>query len=179
MSASNLLPADSPDPTARSEGRLIAILIAPCASAAMAGLDVVEAVAGVGLLGDRYASGAGTFSPSPQRPDFEVTLVEQENLDHYARESGAEFHASMARRNLVTHGIDLNALVGREFQVGEVRLRGMRLCEPCNHLAKATHAGILPGLLHRGGLRAAIVEGGTVHVGDIVRPIPQPNPVAV
>lgn len=179
MSASTPLPADSSDPKARSEGRLIAILIAPSASAAMAAVDVVEAVAGVGLLGDRYASGAGTFSPSPQRPDFEVTLVEQENLDHHTRESGSEFHASMARRNLVTHGVDLNALVGREFQIGTVRLRGVRLCEPCNHLAKATHAGILHGLLHRGGLRAAIVEGGTLRVGDVIRPIPQPNPVAV
>ncbi len=179
MSTSHLLPAAPSDPTARSEGRLVAILIAASASAAMAAMDAVEAVAGVGLLGDRYASGAGTFSPSPQRPDFEVTLVEQENLDHHTRESGTEFNASMARRNLVTLGIDLNALVGREFQVGAVRLRGIRLCEPCNHLAKATHAGILRGLLHRGGLRAAIVEGGTLRVGDIIRPIQQPNPIAV
>jgi MOSC domain-containing protein YiiM len=71
----------------------------------------------------------------------------------------------------VTVGADLNALVGREFLVGEVRLRGLRLCEPCNYLAKISFPETLKGLVHQGGLRAQIVSGGWLHVGDNVREI--------
>ena len=77
----------------------------------------------------------------------------------------------MARRNLVTEGADLNALVGRTFEIGEVVLRGIRLCEPCNYLAKTTYPETLVGLVHRGGLRAQIVRGGVLRVGDAVRPV--------
>jgi MOSC domain-containing protein YiiM len=69
---------------------------------------------------------------------------------------------------VVTRGVPLNHLVGREFQVGAVRLRGMRLCEPCEHLEGLTTKGVLTGLLHRGGLRADIISGGTIRVGDSV-----------
>ncbi len=69
----------------------------------------------------------------------------------------------------MTRGVALNHLVGREFRVGEVTLRGVRLCEPCQHLASLTHGKVLPGLVHRGGLRAQIVTDGVIHVGDAVR----------
>jgi len=59
-------------------------------------------------------------------------------------------------------------LVGRDFQVGEVRLRGVRLCEPCSHLEGLTREGVLTGLVHRGGLRADIISGGTIRVGDAI-----------
>jgi MOSC domain-containing protein YiiM len=120
------------------------------------------------LEGDRYFDGTGTFSPQPQRPDFEVTLIEREKVEAFAAESGLPFTAAAARRNLVTEGVDLNALVGREFMVGTVRLRGVRLCEPCAYLAKISFPETLRGLVHKGGLRAQIVSEGVIRVGDAV-----------
>ena len=73
-----------------------------------------------------------------------------------------------ARRNVVTRGIDLNALVGERFTIGEVDCVGRRLCEPCAHLERLRGAGILRSLVHRGGLRADVVGAGTVRVGDLV-----------
>jgi MOSC domain-containing protein YiiM len=125
-----------------------------------------NAVPGLGLEGDRYFDGTGTFSPDPRKPDFELTLIELEKIEAFARESGLPFTAALARRNLVTEGVDLNALVGREFQIGEVRVRGIRLCEPCNYLAKITFPQTLKGLVHKGGLRAQILTEGTLRPGD-------------
>lgn len=144
------------------------ILIAESPSAPMTPRVKVRAVPGRGLEGDRYFRGIGTFSPRPQTPDFEVTLIEQEKIDAFAAESGLPFTAMNARRNLVTEGVDLNALVGLEFAVGEVRLRGIRLCEPCSYLAKVSFPETLRGLVHRGGLRARIISEGVIRTGDAV-----------
>ena len=147
---------------------VIQILISASPSAAMTPSSAVRAVPGRGLEGDRYFQGRGTFSPHPQRPDFEVTLIESEKIEAFARETGLAFTASHARRNLVTEGVDLNALVGKEFLVGDVRIRGLRLCEPCSYLAKMTFPETLQGLVHKGGLRAQVVTEGTLRVGDPV-----------
>jgi MOSC domain-containing protein YiiM len=128
----------------------------------------VRAVPGKGLEGDRYFGGTGTFSPHPQKPDFEITLLEHEKITAFAIDAGLPFTASHARRNLVTEGVDLNALAGKEFLVGDVRIRGIRLCEPCSYLAKTTFPETLRGLVHKGGLRAQIVSEGTIRVGDSV-----------
>jgi MOSC domain-containing protein YiiM len=77
--------------------------------------------------------------------------------------------ASEHRRNLVTRGIDLNGLVGREFTIGEVRCRGMRLCEPCTVVQRYAGRPVLRALVHRGGLRADILEDGEIRLGDPVR----------
>ena len=114
-------------------------------------VERVRALAGRGLEGDRYAAGIGTFSERPGKRD--VTLIESETLEAYTRESGQKLSAAEARRNLLTQGVRLNDLVGCEFQVGTVRLRGLRLSEPCTHLMRLTHPGTLRGLVHRGGLR--------------------------
>ncbi|MEY2878364.1 MAG: hypothetical protein RLZZ15_744 [Verrucomicrobiota bacterium] len=145
---------------------VVEILTAASPTAPMTVHARIRAVAGSGLEGDRYALGTGTFAKVPQQPDFEVTLVEEEALAAFARESGLAFTAAQARRNLVTRGVALNALVGVEFSVGPVRLRGQRLCEPCNYLAKITSPEVLRGLVHRGGLRARILSGGVIAVGD-------------
>jgi MOSC domain-containing protein YiiM len=129
----------------------------------------VRAIPGKGLEGDRYFSGVGTFSPQPQKPDFEITLVEQEKIEAFADESGLPFTSLHARRNIVTEGVALNDLVGREFWLGEVRLRGIRLCEPCTHLAKTSFPETLKGLVYKGGLRAQILSEGKIRVGDPVR----------
>ncbi len=144
------------------------ILIAESPTVPMSKRSQVRAVPGKGIEGDRYFTGTGTFSPHPQRHDFEITLIEGESIAAFARASGLPFTAAHARRNLVTEGVDLNALAGKEFRIGEVRLRGVRLCEPCLYLAQTTFPEALKGLVHRGGLRAQIISEGWIRVGDEV-----------
>jgi MOSC domain-containing protein YiiM len=148
--------------------RLLEILIASSPSARMEALPNVRAVPGKGLEGDRYYAGVGTFSPQSPKPDYELTLIESEKVSAFAASFGLAFTARDARRNLVTEGVDLNSLVGREFSIGEVRIRGIRLCEPCNYLAKLTSPDILRGLVHQGGLRAQILSTGTLNTGDSI-----------
>ena len=147
---------------------VIAIHIARAAAAPMESVAMVRAVPGQGLEGDRYFRKQGTFWKD--QPDYEVTLIESEAFDGMRRESTLDLDPSEGRRNIVTRGVALNHLVDREFQVGEVRLRGIRLCEPCNHLAKISgKPGILGGLIHRGGLRAQILSEGILYVGDVLK----------
>ena len=150
------------------EGRLEAIYIGPEKRADLQMVSQAEAVPGKGLDGDRYAHQQGTFS-KPGSIDREVTLIEVEAIEALKRESELALEAGQARRNLVTRGVPLNHLVGQEFKIGEVILRGIRLCEPCGHLESLTIKGVKDGLCHRGGLRAQIVRGGTIRAGDIIR----------
>jgi MOSC domain-containing protein YiiM len=151
------------------QGGLVAICVGDTKRADLRAVDRIEAVAGQGLVGDRYFQQAGTFS-KPGAPDREVTLIESEALAALAQEEGITLQLTQARRNLVTRDVPLNHLVGREFTVGNVVLRGLRLCEPCDHLEKLTVAGVKKGLCHRGGLRAQIVRGGPLLVGDPIQP---------
>jgi MOSC domain-containing protein YiiM len=159
-------------------GTLANIFIAPAAQARMQSVSEVRAVPGRGLEGDRYGEAAGTFSRG-FKPDAELTLVEAEAIEAFAREQSIDLAPEASRRNLVTRGIALNDLVGREFMVGDVRVLGHRLCEPCRHLRRLTGCPtILDGLRHRGGLRAQILEAGTLRVGDAIRPVaPRRSPV--
>jgi hypothetical protein len=152
--------APRPRPGARTGGRVEAIAVAPDAEAPVTLVDAVAAHAGRGLEGDRYAAGRGTFSNRYAR-GIDVTLVEAEVLDDLG------LTAAAARRNIVTRGLDLNALTGARFHIGEVELQGQRLCEPCAHLERLS-PGTLRPLVHRGGLRADIIGGGTIRVGDRV-----------
>ncbi len=145
---------------------VIDLLLATSPAAPMQSCAHARAIPGRGLEGDRYFNGTGTFAKSPQQPDFEITLIESEAIEAFARESGLAFTSAHARRNLVTRGVSLNSLVGVEFTVGLVRLKGLRLCEPCNYLAKITWPETLRGLVHRGGLRAQILSEGLLHAGD-------------
>ena len=146
------------------------ILTAESPASEMKSQTEVRAVPGKGLEGDRYFSGIGTFSPKIRKPDFEVTLIEQERIEAFARESGLPFTAMRARRNLVTEGVDLNDLAGKTFYVGPVRIQGIRLCEPCDYLAKISFPETLKGLVNKGGLRAQILSEGIIRVGDAIRP---------
>ena len=154
---------------ARGPGRIELIAIAPAKESPLQLMDMARAIAGRGLEGDRYADGAGTFS-NPSGLGYELTLVEAEQLDALELPPGRRLRYEEARRNLVTRGIDLNALVGRRFAVGEAECIGRRLCEPCAHLQRLTERGVLRGLVHRGGLRADILRGGRIAVGDEIRP---------
>jgi MOSC domain-containing protein YiiM len=150
------------------EGRLEAIYIGLQKREDLQAVSEIGAVPGLGLVGDRYYHQQGTFS-KPGSVDREVTLIEIEAIEALKRECELSLEAGRARRNLVTRGVPLNHLVGQEFQVGEVVLRGIRLCEPCGHLESLTIKGVKDGLCHRGGLRAKIVRGGIIHAGDVIR----------
>jgi MOSC domain-containing protein YiiM len=152
-------------------GTLAGIFVAPAAELPMVSVSEVRAISGRGLEGDRYFQAAGTFSRGHE-PDAELTLIESESIEAFAREQAVFLDPADSRRNLVTRDVALNDLVGREFMVGDVRVLGHGLCEPCLHLQRLTgHATILDGLLHRGGLRAQILFSGTLRVGDAIRPV--------
>jgi hypothetical protein len=154
------LPTDRPYGEAPGEGTVAGLLIAPEAEAPLVRVNEVVALPGHGLDGDRYARGRGTFSGRGR--GYELTLVEAEVLD----EIGLPWED--ARRNIVTRGIRLNALVGRRFRVGEAVCVGRRLAEPCSHLEKLARPGLLRPLVHRGGLRADITSGGPIRLDDDV-----------
>ncbi len=149
-----------------SNGTVESIYIASAAEGPMQALAQVVAIPGAGLEGDRYELKVGTFF-KPE-PDYELTLIEAEAIEALRRDCHIELSAGEARRNIVTRNVPLNHLVGREFGIGEVRIRGIRLCEPCDHLQKVTGKLVIKGLLHRGGLRAQILTPGTIRVGDVV-----------
>lgn len=146
-----------------SIGAVEAIFIAPEAGAPARALDSVRALAARGLEDDRHTMGRGTF-PSGV-PGSAITLIEAEVCDSFAPPLDASEH----RRNIVTRGTDLNSLVGHEFVVGMVQCRGTRLCEPCNVLQGYASRPVLRPLVHRGGLRADILQSGVLCVGDQVR----------
>jgi MOSC domain-containing protein YiiM len=152
-----------------SSGTVESIHIAATAQGTPQSVGQATAIPGAGLGGDRYALKLGTFYKP--KPDFELTLIEAEAIEALRRDYQVELAAGDARRNIVTRNVPLNHLVGREFAIGEVRIRGIRLCEPCDHLERITGKPVMKGLLHRGGLRAQILTPGTIHVGDVINVI--------
>jgi MOSC domain-containing protein YiiM len=168
----SLDPARRTDQVApRDNGRVEVIAVAEAAESPMRRVTTARALPGQGLDGDRYAKRAGTFTPrSGKGVGYDLTLIEAEVLDRLVLPGGATLDYADARRNIVTRGIDLNALVGQTFRIGDVECVGRRLCEPCAHLETLTHAGVLRRLIHQGGLRADILSEGRIHAGDAVRP---------
>lgn len=154
------VPIEQPWGRDAGAGVVAGLLVAPDAEAPLHRVDSVDAIAGRGLEGDRYAKGIGTFNATGR--GYELTLVEAEVLEE------VDLSWEDARRNVVTHGIALNALVGRRFTIGSVECVGRRLAEPCSHLEKLSRPGILRPLVHRAGLRADILTGGPIAVGDAV-----------
>ena len=157
------------------KGNVVSISIAKAGSEPMVSLDQVKAVAGQGLEGDRYFLRQGTFTDNPDTTGRQVTLIESEAIDALERDYGVKIDQKDARRNIVTRGVALNHLVGREFRVGDVTMRGVRLDEPCNHMASLVNEELKDkirlGLMHRGGLRADILNDGVIRVGDTVKPL--------
>jgi len=165
------LPAGRLPEPGQASGVVEGLYVAPDAEAPCQAVATAAAVAGRGLRGDRYFAGRGTFG-GPGATGHELTLIEAEALDTLAEESGIAIDPAAARRNVVTRGVDLNALAGRRFTIGDVEIVGRRWCEPCAHLQRLTTPGVLRGLVHRGGLRADIVRGGTLSRGDEIRQRP-------
>lgn len=125
--------------------------------------EAVTVLPGRGLEGDRHVSGQGTF-PSGVAGSA-LTLIEAEVCESFDPALTPDQH----RRNVVTRGIELNRLVGVEFTIGEVRCRGMRLCEPCTVVQRYAGRPVLRALVHRGGLRADILSAGELRIGDELR----------
>jgi MOSC domain-containing protein YiiM len=127
-------------------------------------------VPGVGLDGDRYARGGGTWA---QYPDLEkqLTLIDRDDVAAVAAEVGADLSPGDTRRNLVTTGIELPSLVGSWFAVGDALLFGMKRCPPCTHLERLTGLKLVKAMVHRGGINAAVFGGGQITEGAVVRPV--------
>ncbi len=154
----------------RRIGKVEVVVVAPEAEAAMVRVDRAIARAGRGLEGDRYFQQRGTFSNAHAR-GHDLTLIEAEALDGVELPAGGVAPED-ARRNVVTRGIDLNALVGEHFTIGDVECFGQRWCEPCAHLERLTtqagKPGTLRALIHKGGLRADVLSDGEIRVGDAI-----------
>lgn len=147
-------------------GTVEAIYIARENGAATHPVERVAAIAGQGLEGDRHF---GKRARAGGAPGKDLSLIEAEAVEHLARESGIELGYGEPRRQLVTRGVSLNDLVGKRFSVGDVECLGVELCHPCKHMESLTEPGALRGLVDRGGLRADILSGGELAVGDSVR----------
>ena len=150
-----------------------AICVARAASAPMESLTSVEAIPGAGLEGDRYWAGIGFYSSRPTDPGArEVTLIEAEVLDRLRQEHAIELAATDHRRNLTTRGVRLSELLGKRFRLGAVELEGVRDCPPCEHLESIVGKSVMRPLLESGGLRARVLVGGIIRVGDPIEVVP-------
>ncbi|MGK7912018.1 MAG: MOSC domain-containing protein [Synechococcus sp.] len=146
--------------------RLEAILIAAEAGSDLESVSSAELEIGKGIVGDRYHISQGTFSKSS---DTEVTLIEWEEIHAFNQITGLDYESAKFRRNLVTAGVRLNRQVGRDFSIGDVVLRGMRLCEPCGYLAKLIGRDVMLQMKTKAGLRAKILRGGAIAVNDAIQ----------
>jgi MOSC domain-containing protein YiiM len=151
-----------------STGRVEAIFLAQPEEGERVAVQDATAVAGRGLEGDAYFRAPGTRRPPGNRNGRDITLFEAEAIEGLATDAGIQLDYWEGRRNVLTRGISLNDLVGRRFRVGGAECVGRRLCDPCSHLESLTRPGVLKGLVKRGGLRADVVTGGPIAVGDEV-----------
>jgi MOSC domain-containing protein YiiM len=143
-------------------GRVDGIYISPKKGLLPEPVESVRALSGRGLEGNRY------FFDADAPPGVALTLIAAEALEALEQEHGISIESRESRRNVVTRDVDVNALVGKTFRIGNVECRGVELCEPCTTLQRMTKPGIIKGLAHRGGLNADILSDGEISVGDAV-----------
>ena len=143
------------------QGELLHIHIASKASAAMDEIPDAILLAGVGIEGDRYATGLGTYSKRPHI-DRQVTLIEVEVLEAIARDRGIALSPGEHRRNLTTRGVPLGHLVGQYFRIGDCVLYGGRMNVPCLYLETLLAKKVFKPLINRSGLNCRIVIGGII-----------------
>ena len=130
-------------------------------------VDRIHVIPGMGIEGDRYFK-KRTEVEGQSKTGREITLIELEAIESMCLNDGIQITPQETRRNIVTNGIPLNELVGHIFFIGEIKLRGVRLCEPCQYLANKTDPRILQSMVHRGGLRADILTEGDIHLNDSI-----------
>lgn len=144
-------------------GRVEGIFITDTKRVVPEPVERVDAVAGAGLRGNRYF-----YADADAPPGSAITLIAAEALEAFESETGIPLSAAESRRNVLVRGIDVNALVGKRFRIGDVECEGVELCEPCTTLQSLTRPGVLKGMVHRAGLNADILTGGEIAVGDTV-----------
>lgn len=153
--------------TANSKAKVERIYIAANSEAPAQQVESAELEAGKGIRGDRYhKSSSDALAKGTEANQNHVTLIAREELDQFLVNNNSQLDYGDFRRNIISSGVDLNALVGKEFRVGSALCRGFELCEPCSYLKANVHSAVLPDLVHRGGLRAVILEGGSVETGS-------------
>ncbi len=148
------------------QGEIVSVHVGPAAGAAMTSPNEIELITGRGVRGDRYCEGVGHFShiDAPRR---QLTLFESEVLETIRRDHNVDLEGHECRMNIVTKGVPLSQLVGVEFMVGEARVRGLQINEPCARLNDVTGKRVIKALIHRCGLFAEVLDGGVVRPGDI------------
>lgn len=151
-------------------GKIVKLLISKDSKSAMLNVNQIVLEAGKGIFGDRYYNQEGTFSNKGEiEPDRDVTLIEIEKIDALNKEHNLDITAEDLRRNIVVSNCDLNSLVDKEFQIGEVVLKGLRLCEPCKYLSdKLNEKKVLSEMVHKAGLRAQIIKSGSIDLNSQV-----------
>ncbi|MGD2167240.1 MAG: MOSC domain-containing protein [Gammaproteobacteria bacterium] len=151
------------------QGRLVSILAAESAGAPLRELPDAQLQAGRGLVGDRYYRRNGTFSQKlAAGPDWEITLIELEEIDRFNAARATPLTQAGFRRNLVTRNVRLNELVETRFRVGGAELEGLRLCEPCAYLGSLLGPEVVREMAHKAGLRARILNSAVIRCGDPV-----------
>jgi MOSC domain-containing protein YiiM len=153
-------------PNAAWNGNVVNLYIAAEPAGPMVSVAQVRAFADRGLEGDRFFRESWAAA---KRPDKAVSLIEQEVLEMAASEHQLKISGDKTRRNIITRGVPLIELLDREFKIGNVAMRGIRLFEPCAHLEKVSRiTGIFRALENRSGLKAAILSDGVIHTGDAI-----------
>jgi MOSC domain-containing protein YiiM len=147
-------------------GLIVAIYVATTRHAEQLSVESVQLKAGKGIVGDRF------YGNRPKHPELNLTLIEAENIEGFNREYNQTIGLGTTRRNLITRGIQLNALVGKRFQVGSVLCKGIELCEPCKVMARnfpetsLSQNEIISALIHNAGIRAEVLVDGIVKLED-------------
>jgi len=126
-------------------------------------VDSIEVIANQGIVGDRHFK---KFND----PYNQISLIESEGIDNYNIKFGLNISYIDFRRNIITKGIKLNALVGKKFKVGTVELEGLDLCRPCRHLSEILNQkNIIKEFIRKGGLRCQILSSSNINVGDKIK----------
>jgi MOSC domain-containing protein YiiM len=152
-----------------SVGKVVGLYISPSRGEPTRSVEQIYVAPGKGIIGDRYFRQTEIGERHPKSGQ-EITLIEMEAIEALCQDEGIQISPGQTRRNIITCGVSLNDLVGFIFTVGNIQLRGVRLCEPCNYLASRTDPRVLPALAHRGGLRAEIITEGIININDLITP---------
>ena len=141
-------------------GKVLEIGISENKSSKIVSVNEVEAIKGKGLIGEKHFK-------EDNKKRSQITLIEIENINHYNKITGTKIPAINFLRNIVTEGIRLNVLVGKEFFIGKVKVKAHDLCRPCKNLQEfLQQENTVKELLYTGGLRCEILSSGKIFIDD-------------
>jgi len=147
------------------QGKVERIYVAPQGGVEMQKVSQVEALAGCGLEGDRYCGRTGYWTGVDE---CQVTLIAAEDLEDIKRSTGVRVDNGEHRRNLITRGIDLESLSGKQFQVGQAILEYDRPRPPCSYIQSITQTGMTRALVGHSGICARVVQSGLIQDEDTI-----------